>query len=47
MEEKCVDKFEVVSEDGFVKDCSKMLVLLTNNRRQQVQQKMQKQCLSE
>ena len=44
---KCVNKFEGVSKDVFVENCSKMLVLLTNDRRQQVQQKMQKQHMNE
>ena len=47
MSKKHVNKFDGVKEDVFVSNCSKMLVSLTNDRRQQVQQKMQKQCLSE
>ena len=47
MSKKYVNKFDGVKEDVFVSNCSKMLVSLTNDRRQQVQQKMQKQHLSE
>ena len=47
MSKKHVNKFDGVGDDVFTSNCSKMLVSLTNERRQQVQQKMQKQCLSE
>ena len=40
-------KFEGVDHHAFVHECSKMIVQLTNERRQNVQQKMQKQCMSE
>ena len=47
LEQKNLQPLDGVEHDVFVKECSKMMVQITNERRQNVQQKMQKQYMSE
>ena len=47
LDDKNLQPLEGVDHDVFVKECSKMMVQITNERRQNVQQKMQKQHMSE
>ena len=47
LDDKNLQPLEGVDHDVFVKECSKMMVQITKKRRQNVQQKMQKQCMSE
>ena len=47
LEQKNLQPLDGVDHDVFAKECSKMMVQITNERRQNVQQKMQKQHMSE